>query len=332
LRALGVWEPFLRERPVPSLARSTCWGSDSLGHSELAATDCGWHLERPRFDAFMTRLAVAHGAELRSRTRLDAITRIAGTHTTLAASGFVLRLIEGNGNSQLVRAQFVVDATGHQAKVAHSLGNRSLPHDRLVCIWGLIAASADIRPSAPTMLEAVEDGWWHVARFPDGRGIAVIASDPDIVLRRRLHKPGPWRVQLDSTRHLARLLGPQLRMSGRLVTRIAPSARLDRAAGPGWVAVGDAASVFDPVASGGIRNALHDGTAAAEAIVNYRSGRLTALDDYADAIMSRFQSYLEERKILYQAERRWASAPFWQRRHLKGGVPMAAEPSMPSLR
>jgi flavin-dependent dehydrogenase len=69
---------------------------------------------------------------------------------------------------------------------------------------------------------------------------------------------------------------------------------LERSSGPGWIAVGDAAASYDPIASRGLVAALESGLAAGE-LVGASSERLAA---YHADLEERFANYLEERKRL----------------------------------
>jgi flavin-dependent dehydrogenase len=123
-----------------------------------------------------------------------------------------------------------------------------------------------------------------------------------------------------------------------LVACDAPSARLDRARGPGWLAVGDAASSFDPISAQGIHKALADALLAADAIAVWLGrGDARALDRYAAGVASRFDDYLQNRAYLYSLERRWVDAPFWARRQVRaswsgGGRASDHDDPVPSMR
>jgi flavin-dependent dehydrogenase len=81
------------------------------------------------------------------------------------------------------------------------------------------------------------------------------------------------------------------------------------------VAVGDAASAYDPVSAQGIVKALCDGEAAAYAIARFfADGGEATLLAYQDAVFARFRDYLRLRQHLYGLERRWPRSPFWRHR------------------
>ena len=95
---------------------------------------------------------------------------------------------------------------------------------------------------------------------------------------------------------------------------------LDRAAGAvdgaPWMAVGDAAAAFDPLSSHGMTTALWAGERSASVLPAALDGDPSQLDAYAAAVADGVTRFLKQRKAIYGMERRFAQAPFWQRRHL----------------
>jgi flavin-dependent dehydrogenase len=98
--------------------------------------------------------------------------------------------------------------------------------------------------------------------------------------------------------------------------RAAGSGRLEPAAGDGWLAVGDAAAAFDPLASHGIGAALEGGLRAAAAIRARSDGDRAALAAYAEHTRRAHARYQRLWLDYYAQERRWPDAPFWRRRHV----------------
>src|SRR5437763_2743035 len=97
--------------------------------------------------------------------------------------------------------------------------------------------------------------------------------------------------------------------------RAASSQRLERMTGDGWLAVGDAATTFDPLSSQGIFKGLRSGIIASYAIGDYFKGSTSSLEKYEAIMASEFEAYLETRSAYYGQEQRFADSPFWQRRH-----------------
>jgi hypothetical protein len=95
----------------------------------------------------------------------------------------------------------------------------------------------------------------------------------------------------------------------------AHSQRLARITGAAWLAVGDAATTFDPLSSQGICKGLRTGIMAAYAIGDYFKGSSAGLEKYEAIVAREFEEYLRVRADYYGRERRWCDAPFWHRRH-----------------
>jgi flavin-dependent dehydrogenase len=90
---------------------------------------------------------------------------------------------------------------------------------------------------------------------------------------------------------------------------------LDQPAGNRWLAVGDAASSYDPLSSQGIYKALSNGLLGAETVQAALNGDVHAIDRYGEGISSAFEGYVAQRNIFYQREQRWPHSKFWRRRH-----------------
>jgi 2-polyprenyl-6-methoxyphenol hydroxylase-like FAD-dependent oxidoreductase len=99
----------------------------------------------------------------------------------------------------------------------------------------------------------------------------------------------------------------------------AHGAWLTPAAGNGWLAAGDAALAFDPLAAQGLFNAMYLGLAAAEATDRHLAGDQTALADYGAEVSAIRQAYRTRHAAWYQLETRWPDQPFWSRRHRASG-------------
>ncbi len=106
--------------------------------------------------------------------------------------------------------------------------------------------------------------------------------------------------------------------------RVAAGFRLDRAGGARWLAIGDAASVFDPLAAQGIHKALADGLDGAALIAKALAcdGELGPERDRA--LDASFEEYLIARNHFYGLERRWPASEFWRRRQARRALATAA--------
>jgi flavin-dependent dehydrogenase len=315
LEQLGIWSDFLKEQHDACLGSCASWGDDALGYNDFLFNPHGqgWHLDRARFDLFLARKTVESGAEVSTGTRFANSSRVADR-------GFHLRLTEGERQTRTVHARFVVDATGMQARFARSLGAKRVFLDRLICVAGYFQLPDSSQFSRLTMLEAVEYGWWYAARLPNGRLTAAVASDAEFIRALALNKKDSWLAWLSETRHISRKLADCPFIEGSLRVCTAPSFLLEKATGNCWLAVGDAASAYDPISSQGIYKALSDGLQAAAVIASCLQGQTEKLRDYEASLGSRFNAYLANRNYFYGMERRWPGAPFWSRRVERNAV------------
>jgi flavin-dependent dehydrogenase len=157
-------------------------------------------------------------------------------------------------------------------------------------------------------------GWWYASPLPDDRVLVCLMSDGDIIRSLDVHRLAGWIALLETSG----LLGDRFVPSGDLGrVQVLPceTSILDRVTGDGWIAVGDAACVFDPLASAGVMKALYTARIASDHICEYlRNGSVAGLDWYGGQVARDFQRYLMGRRLQYRVERRWQDRPFWLRR------------------
>jgi flavin-dependent dehydrogenase len=316
LEHLGVAADFAAQGHHPAYGTAAAWGSAAAHENEFLfhVRDVGWHLDRAAFDAMLHRHAAARGADARTLARVEDARRRAEGGWTLALSG---------GGS--VDARFVVDATGAQAAFARRhAGARPTAGDRLAGFVrffppgssdGISADAAAGIGDPRTLVEAFRDGWWYTAPLPGGARVVACMTDTDIAREMGIADGERW---MDALRETAPHVGSCIAghgAPGPVVVRAARSRRLDRVAGADWIAVGDAASSFDPLSSQGITKALRSGIFAA-----YAAGDLLARGDdagirrYERFVAQEFAAFESTRTRYYAEERRWPASEFWRRR------------------
>lgn len=302
LAHLGVWDAFVAQDHRRVHGTAALWGSAAPLENDFIFTPraAGWHVDRRAFDAMLAAEAERRGARVERGTRVERAARCEGGVRLLLSSGGALS------------ARVVLDATGAKATVARQLGARSLVFDRLA---GFAQFYREVERSDPrTLVEACADGWWYTAALPDGRRIVAAMTDADIARRLRLDEAAAWRRLLDATTHTRELVG-LARPEGGIIVRSARSRRLAPAAGEGFLAVGDAASTFDPLSSQGVVKALRSGIFASYAAADLLlRGDPSGIERYARFTEREYDGYLRARSAYYAAERRWPDSPFWQRR------------------
>lgn len=310
LQRLGVWDHFLAQGHLPSAGSCASWGAPVLGYNDfiLDMQGKGWHLDRTDFDEMLSAAVVRHGITVARDLRLCEVKR--------NDDGYLLSFQDNSGERVHITTGFMVDATGVIAGAVRRLGVARNQTDCLAVIFSVFALECPNAVPSQALLEACEYGWWYAAKLPKKRIMIALAVDPSG--HHRFSDAGTWLHGLHATRHVAEWLQrgrAAIASSPTLETALAPSVILSRVVGEHWLAVGDAASAYDPIAAQGIVKALRDGDSAADAISGFLTGAgESPLLVYQDNVFARFRDYLRVRRHLYTLERRWPHSPFWQRR------------------
>ena len=281
------------------------WGSSEQDRKDYLFNPYGegFNLARPAFDQALADTARSAGAKLLLNTKLTGLEKRCGLWTAC---------VQDSAGSTCRTTAVIVDATGRPATVAKKLGAHRRQFDNLV---GLVGRTPPVgRSDMSVTIEAVEHGWWYAVGMADGSLTATFMTDRDCAALSPGGRVDTWRAALlNST--LTRSRHAALQTCTELVLRSASSGRLDRIAGDGWLAVGDAAFSVDPLSSEGITKASAWGLEAAEAIAAHRGGNAEALSSYHQRASEAFANYLLMRYRYYAVERRWPDSLFWARRH-----------------
>ena len=266
----------------------------------------GWHLDRVAFEIFLRSAAARRSATIMAPARLVGLERV-GDAWELALSD--------KAEEIRARARLVVDATGRAATLAKRLGAARENMDRLSAHW-IVGAMDRPDAGAPgfSIVESEPKGWWYSAPLADGNRVLAFHGDPDVA-------PGETR---DRGRFMKRAqdlpaIGALLRevafkTTGPVTVTAANSGRLSRTAGEGWLAIGDAALSFDPIASRGLFNALYTAWSGAMACHDILTGERDGFADYAADLENVWALYQRHLEVVYGSETRWMASPFWQRR------------------
>ncbi|MGW7440780.1 NAD(P)/FAD-dependent oxidoreductase [Streptomyces sp. NPDC054849] len=305
LERLGLLDLVALDGHAPCYGIQAAWGGDAPTEVSqvLGPYGAGWHLDRARFDAAFLEVAEAAGAS-RHAGRVRCIWR-REDHWQLTTDA-----------GGLLRARYLVDATGRPARLARRLGATPSRSDRLTAVAGLLAAPGGAAGSEHTSLvESTPWGWWYTAPLPGGTQVLMAMTDADLVVGTHLLDRDAWWAQAQRTGHIRHRIAHLDAPPRQLRVLAAGSSHTRPAAGPGWTVAGDAASATDPLAARGIVMALATGLDSARAILADHSGDTHALAAYARRIAALHQEYLRAQAAQYRRERRWDAAPFWRRRH-----------------
>ncbi|MEA2176291.1 MAG: hypothetical protein QOD00_3883 [Blastocatellia bacterium] len=309
IERLGLSDNLHQDGHLPSYGNRSVWGTSSPVERDFifGTQGHGWQLDRLKFEAALANKAREDGADWRYGSKL--------VQCSWQNEHWALDVQTPSGNETL-EADFVVDATGRRSRLARQLGARQIRYDRLVGVALMLQSRTGpgIRECL-TLVEAASSGWWYSARLPGEKLMVVYVTDSDL-LDHEASKTRGWFALLEETEQTLRRVsegdyGPL--MEPRILQ--ANGARLDMVAGERWLAVGDAATAFDPLSSYGISSALGSGFYAASAIVDFFAGSHTALPAYSRIIEQAYAQYLLMHYEHYALEQRWPDELFWRRRH-----------------
>ncbi|MBR0347134.1 MAG: tryptophan 7-halogenase [Rudaea sp.] len=303
---LGIRERFVGDGHVRAYRTESAWGSEHPIANDFlyGVHQCGWRLDRERFDALLAQTARERGVDWR-RDHVASVTRL--------DEGWAVRFRDGGCHT----ARFLVDATGRNASLCRQLGIVTRRDDRLIASVVRFAPQAE---PIDLTVEPCADGWWYATALADRTRVLACMSDSDIVREQGLAGLDGWLQRLDATRCMRALAAGLTPLEA---PQLYPAASLHRSvpAALPMLAVGDAASAFDPLSSQGIAKALRSGVFASYAVADsLLRGDERGRTRYRDFIADEFTGYRETLAQYYGRERRWSDRPFWQRRHANEGA------------
>jgi len=218
--------------------------------------------------------------------------RLVGIHRT--TTGWEVIFANASECTRMLAAGYVVDATGRTAAVGRFVGAQRVTADRLFCACVPVSRIE----LTGTWTESVSDGWWNLCSSGT-EGTLSFYSVAAVVRETVKGIDAAFR----RTRQLRRLV-PVPRFDA-ITIRPSGSSRLVPCASTGWVAVGDAASTVQPVASAGVAKALRDARLARRSLEHMPEA-------YNTRQFAEFKSYLKNLTDQYRLERRWPQSSFWR--------------------
>ena len=311
LRLLGIPDDVWQADALALAGMRVIRGDDAVDvrYHDAGGQRMAWGLERTRFDATLAAHAVASGARLMEHTSLVDVGWTGG----VGGSGgrLVRATVRTPTGRRGVRCKWLLGADGARSRVSQAIsveGRVRMPR-RL----GLVAHYEGVSELGEHGEMHVGPGWYV--------GLAPLAGN-------RLNVG--MALPLDGDRRSAEerfaeaiagipAVAKRLHGLARLTPIIGASPighRVRRAAGPGWMLIGDAAGFVDPFTGEGIYRALRSARAAAEALEEIDDGataRYLAARRRAfaakDALTWLVQGMLASPPLMGYALRRLAARP-----------------------
>jgi flavin-dependent dehydrogenase len=224
-----------------------------------------WQVLREEFDQMLLDNAREHGVEVHEGVRVLEVL-FEGERAVGA------RVLEEDGREREVRAPVVVDASGQSSLIMSRLGLREWdPVLKKAALWtyweGAVRDKGKDEGATLVIQTQGKQGWfWYIPQHNNIVSVGVVAP------YEYLFKDRPGKdLETIYFEEVERCPGVKSRIApGR---RVAPyraakeySYRSRRAAGDGWVLVGDAFGFLDPLYSSGVLLALKSASLAADAI------------------------------------------------------------------
>jgi flavin-dependent dehydrogenase len=224
-----------------------------------------WQVTRAEFDTMLLDNAREHGVYVHEGVRVLEV-----VFEGERAVG--VKIQEENGTQREVRADAIVDASGQSSMIMSRFGLRDWdPVLKKAALWTYWkgAERGVGKDEGATLVVQVKDkaGWfWIIPQHDDTVSIGVVAAY-DYLFKNRPGKD----YETIYFEEVARCPGVQARIANATRAdefRAAKeySYRSKRAAGDGWVLVGDAFGFLDPLYSSGVLLALKSGSLAADAL------------------------------------------------------------------
>ena len=300
LKALGAEALLAHGRHLPAYGNRMIWRDEQVETQDFLRNPlgAGWHLDRATFDRDLRGLAQEADVQVLTGNVMD---------VRRDGNGWLVSLRDGRKS---IRTRTLIDATGRRAWLARRMGARRKRDDPMIAVhtW-----YRNRRNDGMTRIEAVADGWWYSAPLPDGIRVVAFHGDIDIA-RALLQSPPAWSRALVRTQHM------HDDVSGEPLTPLraaeACGGQTVPAIGEHWIAVGDAAIHFDPIASQGITNALYTGQMGAEGVDLALEGDMSGLAAYAADLDKIRGSYMVQRTQVYYEVERFKEESFWRKRRM----------------
>ena len=225
-----------------------------------------WQVKRSEFDQRMIENAAEHGVDVQHGVRVLEVLFEGDRAVGVRVQD------EAGGEERIERADVIVDASGQSSLIQGKLGIREWDQElKKAAVWTYWeGAQRDIgRDEGATVVLQVQGkaGWfWYIPLHDNIISVGVVA-DQSYLFKNRDSKEfeAIYQAEVDKC--------PAVKQRISLGKRVAPyraakeySYRSQRAAGNGWVLVGDAFGFLDPLYSSGVLLALKSGELAADAV------------------------------------------------------------------
>lgn len=289
LKQLDIWEEFCAAPHLKCYGNVSYWYSQSPQHHDFLQHPVGhgWHLDRSLFDKQLLNRCQQMGIDYRPETSL--------IKASFKEDLWNVSLKQQDSTSE-IQVSYVIDATGRNSWWARQQGIERLYEAEQLALIAFLEIDAEFEDSR-SLVESTEQGWWYSAAIPGNRMATAFFFDPNLLVKANLASEDSWKALLSQAPQTLKRIKEA---KGSLITEpklvAAHSSILEHLQGPGWLAVGDAALTYNPIAAHGITMAMTSARDAAQAIAAALKGDPEAPQRYEAVLWAAFQRYAQERQ------------------------------------
>ena len=375
LDPLGVTPAMEAAGFVKTTGNTVWWGEAEARHHAFGGDETGYQVRRDVLDGLLLDAAAAAGVQVRRDALVREVNLAAGamdsppsdanpeiggappaasgaTHRSMPTAGPAIgagpESIPGDAPTSIVRfdtggqhhtsqAPWVLDATGQAGLLARRGWRRAVPGPRTLALVGAWNSPSgwDLEDETHTLVESYRAGWaWSVPVSLTVRHFAVMIDPEKTPVEGRGNLEAAYRHELGATRQFRRLLEAATPIQGPWATD-ASAYDATRAAGPGVLLAGDAASFIDPLSSYGVKKALASGWLAAVVVntcLRDPSLQAPALSFYDARERVMYESLTQQSAELAREAATTHDHAFWRDRAAPGAFTDGAEPDVTALR
>ena len=224
-----------------------------------------WQVERSEFDHLMLQNAQEHGVDVQEGVRVLEVL-FDGSRAT------GVRVQDATGLERTIHADVVVDASGQSSMIMSRLNLREWdPLLKKAALWtyweGAYRDTGRDEGATLVMQTQGKQGWfWYIPLHNNIVSVGVVAGFDYLFKGRTKDHEALYFEEVG----LCPGLQPRIAKARRAAQFFAAkeySYRATRAAGDGWVLIGDAFGFLDPLYSSGVLLALRSGQLAADAVI-----------------------------------------------------------------
>lgn len=289
LEQLDCWHDFEKDNHLKCYANVSYWHSEKATYHDFIEHPIGhgWHIDRIAFETMLRNKALSLGITLIENNSIESL-QFTGSQWN----------IQFNQSKPASHFDYIIDATGRSSVIARKLGFDKLYDSQQLALITFLQAPDHIEESS-TLVETVPQGWWYSASIPGNRLACAFFFDPEKYQFKGFQQAQNWWSLVKQAKKTHKRINKntfELIEPPKMVN--ADSTILEKISGKNWLAVGDAAMTYDPIASHGLMMSMISARDASQAIKSHSQeqdkDQNNPLEQYAQRL---YQSFMEYRKL-----------------------------------